>query len=144
MKRAFLALSLLTALTGCNTTSNIQTPDNLPSEASLLSQIGAPNQQLHHIIEFEYNSFELPSNAAEVIEPHVFYLTQENTKTALIQGSASFEGSDHFNHQLGLARANAVRNLMIELGAPAERIEVTSVGENTSPGLPKRAAIIVY
>jgi outer membrane protein OmpA-like peptidoglycan-associated protein len=50
----------------------------------------------------------------------------------LIEGYASADGDDDYNLELSVKRAEAVRDLLIDLGVAEERLEVIGLGE-TSP-----------
>lgn len=97
-----------------------------------------------HVVEFEYDSAELPFDAAEVVEPHVRYLLEHPDVLVALQGNASSEGGKLYNYQLGLKRAEAVKSLMLELGITEDRISVLSIGENRAEFTPNRSVIISY
>ena len=48
----------------------------------------------------------------------------------VLQGHADFIGSDEYNEKLGLDRAEAVRQELISLGIPAERLSTVTFGES--------------
>jgi outer membrane protein OmpA-like peptidoglycan-associated protein len=56
------------------------------------------------------------------------YLTSANAKI-IITGHTDYVGSVEYNYQLGLQRAERVKQILIKSGIAAERIEVVSMGE---------------
>jgi outer membrane protein OmpA-like peptidoglycan-associated protein len=56
------------------------------------------------------------------------YLTSVSTKI-IITGHTDYVGSVAYNYQLGLQRAERVKQILIKKGIAAERIEVLSMGE---------------
>ena len=48
----------------------------------------------------------------------------------VLQGHADYKGSDAYNEKLGMDRAEAVRQELIALGIPAERLSTVSFGES--------------
>ncbi|NMC62707.1 MAG: OmpA family protein [SAR324 cluster bacterium] len=55
----------------------------------------------------------------------------------VLQGHADYLGSDQYNEKLGLDRAETVRQELISLGIPAERLSTVTFGE-TKPVLPEQ------
>ena len=47
-----------------------------------------------------------------------------------VSGHTDGKGTDAYNLELGRKRAEAVRELLIKFGAPAERLSVTSYGKS--------------
>lgn len=101
-------------------------------------------ERLKHIIEFEYDSSELAKDAAHIIEPHVRYLLENPTILVALQGSASTEGTEQYNHQLATKRAESVKAVMTQLGVESDRIAVLSISETKASASPSRSVTISY
>ncbi|MBJ6760446.1 DUF4398 and OmpA-like domain-containing protein [Myxococcaceae bacterium JPH2] len=54
---------------------------------------------------------------------------KESSRPLLIEGHTDSQGSDAFNEQLSLHRAERVRDYLVSQGVPADRIEVRGLGE---------------
>lgn len=102
------------------------------------------SKRVSHIVTFEFDSSELPRNAAEVIEPHVAYLRANQDLRIALQGNASQEGSRAYNYKLAKQRVASVKNLFNQLGISDDRIVLLSVGETHSSFAPQRSVLLVY
>ena len=101
-------------------------------------------KRIEHVVTFDYDSAKLPFNAAEVIEPHVRHLYDNDELRLVLQGNASSEGSSKYNYDLGLSRAEAVKDIFLQLGIDESRLEIISVGEAKTGFIPNRSVIIAY
>lgn len=52
----------------------------------------------------------------------------------VLQGHADFKGSDGYNEQLGMSRADAVKKELVSLGVPTDRLSTVTFGK-TQPAL---------
>lgn len=101
-------------------------------------------KRVSHIVTFDFDSYDLPFNAAEVVEPHVRYLIANPKLKVALQGNASNEGSREYNYQLAHKRVDSVKGLFIELGIEPDQIIELSVGETQSSFIPQRSVLLVY
>jgi outer membrane protein OmpA-like peptidoglycan-associated protein len=58
------------------------------------------------------------------------FLGHPEWMTMRIEGHADEHGTEEFNRELSLRRARAVREVLVELGVPRERMEVEGYGES--------------
>jgi peptidoglycan-associated lipoprotein len=80
-------------------------------------------------IFFDYDQFSVKEEFKPVVSAHARYLQQNRSAYATIQGNADERGSREYNLALGQKRADAVKQTMTLLGAPASQIETVSFGE---------------
>jgi len=78
--------------------------------------------------------FELDSNIVKeefkpLVAAHARYLQQNRNQKMTVQGNADERGSREYNLALGQRRADAVKQMMLLLGAQSEQIESVSFGE---------------
>lgn len=78
--------------------------------------------------------FELDSNIVKeefkpLVAAHARYLQQNPAQKITVQGNADERGSREYNLALGQRRADAVKQMMLLLGAKSEQIETVSFGE---------------
>ncbi len=78
--------------------------------------------------------FDLDSNIIKdeykpIVSAHAKYLSQNRGKQVRIEGNADERGSSEYNLALGQRRADAVKQMMQLLGAPASQIETISFGK---------------
>lgn len=77
---------------------------------------------------FDSTTFRNPSGARATLKKLAGVINSAGESVALT-GATSSEGSDQYNQQLSLERANAVKNVLVQLGVPASRI--TTVGDGS-------------
>lgn len=78
---------------------------------------------------FEYDSFTVKDEFKPLIEAHAKFLVSHPKLRTLIQGNADERGSREYNLALGQKRADAVKNMLLLLGAKETQIESVSLGE---------------
>lgn len=85
-------------------------------------------------VRFGFNRAELSEEARAAVDEFAGQLKQENTGVYVeIQGHTDNVGSEDYNEDLGLSRAEAVRRyLNQEHGFPLHRINVISYGESAA------------
>ena len=84
-------------------------------------------------INFAANSDKILGKKMRAILFKIKEILMENPLgNLLIEGYASADGDDDYNLELSVKRAEAVRDLLIDLGVAEERLEVIGLGE-TSP-----------
>lgn len=143
-----LALStfVLLVVTGCATNKQMEEDIYLSSDAEdvTLEPPAAMDARISHIVTFDFDSAELPFNAAEVVEPHARHLIANPDTKVILQGNASSEGGSNYNYRLGMKRSLAVKSLLLELGVNPQQIVTLSVGERYSKFHPNRSVLIGY
>lgn len=82
--------------------------------------------------------FRNPDKARAVLAPYAEAI--EEGKRALLIGTTSSAGTPQGRRTLSLQRANAVKALLVELGAPAARIETRGLGSDFPGYVPDRDA----
>ncbi len=79
-------------------------------------------------INFEYDQYVLTADAREILKNNAIYLKAKDARVQ-IEGHCDARGSDEYNLALGENRALTVKNYLVSLGVPAERMSVISYGE---------------
>ena len=95
-----------------------RTPLNDP--ASILSK---------RSVFYDYDSFVVKDEFKPLIEAHGKYLRENKNARVIIQGNTDERGTREYNIALGQKRADAVKNLMLLLGATEVQIETVSFGK---------------
>ena len=80
-------------------------------------------------IYFDFDSFVVKDEYRPLVEAHARYLQQNRTARMTIQGNTDERGSREYNIALGQKRADAVKRMMLLLGATDSQIETVSYGE---------------
>lgn len=106
------------------------TPDQ--DEVMIDLQDDEPQPELIRIdLDIKPVYFEFDSYLIQYIKPikeAADYFIENNVKI-LLEGHACEIGTAEYNMQLGELRARAVRETLINMGCPPERIEIISYGE---------------
>lgn len=79
--------------------------------------------------EFDSTTFRDPAGARATLQKLADVLNQPG-ESATLTGSTSSEGSDQYNLDLSLRRANAVKAVLVQLGVPASRIQAFGDGSH--------------
>ena len=142
-----VTITSVVLMSGCGMFSQEHEPsamDVYEVELSAKSKSIFIPKRVKHVVAFEHDSAKLPFDAAEVVEPHVRYLFEKTDTRVVLQGNASSDGSKQYNYDLAMSRAEAVKDIFVQLGIDSSRLEVLSVGESKSDYMPNRSVIITY
>ena len=78
---------------------------------------------------FALDSTELNPEARATLQKNVDWLKRWTSTKIMVEGHADSRGTNEYNLALGERRAAAVRDYLVSLGVPAERITIVSKGE---------------
>ena len=88
-----------------------------------------PNSPLsRRSVFFDYDSNAVKDEFKPLVAAHAKFVSS-NPRKVTIQGNTDERGSREYNLALGQRRADAVKQMMTLLGAPAGQIETVSFGE---------------
>jgi len=99
------------------------------------TQAGAPgsqddlNDQAGDRVFFGYDSSELTGEGRAVLEKQAAWLNQYANVGVTVEGHADERGTREYNLALGERRAQAVKNYLVSLGVPADRLNTISYGK---------------
>ena len=149
-KILFAALAALAALTLGACTSNQSQPDvpvreagtgTLPAIAKddsastkKIETVQPPpletfNPLKEYSIYFDVDKYDVSDTYIPVVRSHADYMKRNPAKRASVQGNTDERGSREYNLSLGQKRAEAVKKLMVTMGAKESQIEAVSFGE---------------
>ena len=80
-------------------------------------------------IYFDYDQFVVKDEYRAIVEAHAKYLQANRGARAILQGNTDERGTREYNIALGQKRADAVKNMMLLLGATEVQIETVSFGK---------------
>lgn len=80
-------------------------------------------------VYFEYDSDRIRDEFRPMLQAHAKWLSEHASDKLLIQGNCDERGSREYNLALGQRRAEAVRRMMVLMGAREQQIEAVSLGE---------------
>jgi peptidoglycan-associated lipoprotein len=114
------------------TTSGVPTPGvsgtvGGPYSAAALRD---PNNILSkRSIYFDFDEYAIKDQYRPIIEAHAKYLQANRNARATLQGHTDERGTREYNIALGQRRADAVKKMMVLLGAQEIQIETVSFGK---------------
>jgi len=98
--------------------------------ASQGNRLRDPNSPLSkRSIYFDFDSYAVRDDYKPLIDAHARYLQSEKNGRMTIQGNTDERGSREYNIALGQRRADAVKKMMLLLGATESQIETVSFGK---------------
>jgi peptidoglycan-associated lipoprotein len=80
-------------------------------------------------IFFDYDSYDVRSDAAGSLSKSAAYLAQNSTIKVLIGGYCDERGSNEYNLTLGQSRADSVKRALVQAGVAENRLRVVSYGK---------------
>lgn len=80
-------------------------------------------------IFYDYDSDAIKEEYRPMLQAHAKYLSANRAARMLIQGNADERGSREYNIALGQRRADAVKRMLVLLGAQDSQVEAASLGE---------------
>ena len=107
-----------------NTASIAPIPDVFP-----VSSMSEQLQQVGDRVRFDLDSYALTPDGETTLQKQAALLQQYPEVVVTIEGHADERGTREYNLALGERRADTVRNYMIALGIPGDRISVVSYGK---------------
>ena len=78
---------------------------------------------------FALDSVELNQESRGAIQKNSEYMKRRMSTKVMVEGHADSRGTNEYNLALGERRAGAVRDYLVSLGIPADRITIVSKGE---------------
>lgn len=78
---------------------------------------------------FDLDSAAVKADFNPMLQAHARYLASHPRARVRVEGNADERGSADHNKRLGLKRAEAVRQSLLDQGAPDKQIKVTTLGE---------------
>ena len=80
-------------------------------------------------IFYDYDSDAIKDEYRPMVQAHAKYLASNRGERMLIQGNTDERGSREYNIALGQRRAEAVKRMLVLLGAQDSQVEAASLGE---------------
>jgi peptidoglycan-associated lipoprotein len=80
-------------------------------------------------IYYDYDKDDIKDEYRPIVQAHARYLAQNRGAKMLVQGNCDERGSREYNIALGQRRADAVKRMLVLLGAGESQVDSTSLGE---------------
>lgn len=92
-----------------------------------LSALPPPSRRV--TVHFQFDSDELTDESRALVPEILQAVRDQPAADVVVIGHTDTTGSSAFNFELGLKRATAVRNILVQAGLGASSIEVMTLGE---------------
>jgi peptidoglycan-associated lipoprotein len=83
----------------------------------------------NRVFYFEFDSSAIQEDDRPFVEAHGSYLAKHPDVTVTLEGHTDERGSREYNLALGEQRADAVRRLILLMGASEDQVQLVSYGE---------------
>jgi len=80
-------------------------------------------------VYFDYDKYEVKAEFKDLVTAHAKFLAANRQFKMLIQGNTDERGSREYNLALGQKRADALKKMLVLLGAREDQVESVSLGE---------------
>ena len=110
------------------TVADPRTPSSLQAMQRGVASITPPGSPLPDI-PFEFDSYDLIPQARNVLKVNADWLRNNGADRVEIEGHCDELGTTEYNLALGLKRAQATKDYLVNLGVQAERLSVISYGK---------------
>lgn len=120
-------------MTGCSSVSldkNNTAGTEQSASASSTDPFSDPNNPLsHRSIYFAFDSYDVQPEYTPIVEAHAKWMIEHPDAKVVVQGNTDNRGGREYNLALGQKRSEAVKQRLVLLGVPSDRIESVSFGE---------------
>ena len=143
MKKLILPALLAALVAGCSSTPD--TTADAPVEGrNSIATVNAGNLDGRNLpavltdpksilskrsVYFDYDKFDIKAEYKDLVAAHAKFLSNNRQFKMLIQGNTDERGSREYNLALGQKRADAIKKMLVLLGAREEQVESVSLGE---------------
>ena len=152
MKKLLAVAAVVALLAGCASTPKEEpkaaVEDRTPAAAvptqpgvTTVTPVGPKAGQLPNVLKdpnnilskrsvfFDYDKYDVKDEYKALVQAHAQYLRGNPGAKMLIQGNTDERGSREYNLALGQRRADAMKQMLLLLGAKEVQIESVSLGE---------------
>lgn len=135
MKKLFVVIATVVLAVGCSSKKKVEDQQTVPSAVEstpmTFDAAGSDSGKIPGLVTiyFEYDKSTLSSQAKQDLAGNASWLKSNQKMNIQIEGHCDNRGTIEYNLALGERRAQAVKNYLVGLGVPADRMSVISYGE---------------
>lgn len=123
-------LTAVGLLAGCSSVSLDEGAKSGTLASEAVNPFEDPSNPLsQRSIYFAFDSYDVASEYAPVVEAHARWLVDHPEASVVVQGNTDERGGREYNLALGQKRSEAVRQRMQLLGVNPDRVEAISFGK---------------
>lgn len=101
--------------------AKLEPADIKPAEKELSIKVGD--------IYFDFDQYDIKEDAKPILKEVASILLKNNKIKVIVEGHCDERGTNEYNLALGEKRANSVKQYLIAMGIPSNRISTVSYGE---------------
>jgi peptidoglycan-associated lipoprotein len=108
------------------------TPERPPTEDEIFAKATSDELTKSGVLKpayFSYDSIVLTEEARGVLQKNVEYLKKRPSTKVMVEGHADSRGTNEYNLALTSRRAATVKDYLVSLGVPADRVTTVAKGE---------------
>ena len=113
--------------TGVGTASGMQGQGLGPNASA--QALNEAIQRIGDRVFFAFDSSEVRDDGRQLVQRWAQFMQQNPNAMATIEGHTDDRGTREYNLGLGERRASSVRNYLVSLGVPANRVQTVSFGK---------------
>lgn len=136
MNKLLLVIAALVLAVGCSSKKKVEENADInagktDSTPMTFDAAGSDSGKIDGLvtIHFEYDKSVLTATAKKELEGNATWIKNNPKATVQIEGHCDSRGTIEYNLALGERRAQAVKNYLVGLGVPTDRLSVISYGE---------------
>lgn len=129
--KAFCLLAAVSILAACSST-----PQTAGGAGGATAETGIRagsqqdlNAQAGDRVFFAYDHSDITPEGRATLEKQAAWMKKNANVTVTVEGHCDERGTREYNLALGERRANAVKNVLVALGIPAQRVSTISYGK---------------
>jgi peptidoglycan-associated lipoprotein len=129
--KAFCLLAAVSLLAACSSTDKTAATSNTAGGDTSI-RAGSQqdlNAQAGDRVFFAYDHSDITPEGRATLEKQAAWMKTNASVTVTIEGHCDERGTREYNLALGERRANAVKNVLVALGIPAQRVSTISYGK---------------
>src|SRR5262245_16918782 len=115
---------------GGKTVPAVAKPDEGPVRPAAPAPL--PMDVVHTDVHFDFKSVRLRAEAVRTLQETAAAMDRTSTWAVLVQGFADKSGPAEYNRVIGLKRAEAVKQFLVELGVPESSVKTATVGSDAT------------
>ena len=85
---------------------------------------------VHTDVYFDFKSIRLRADAVRVLQDTAAVVDRTSAWVVLVQGYADRQGPPEYNRVLAQRRAEAVKQFLVDLGAPEASVKIVTIGQD--------------
>ncbi len=109
--------------------SSNEAPPSAPTSSIVPGSAEDLRVNVGDTVHFAYNEYNIEDSDKATLQRQAAWLQKYPSIKVTVEGDCDERGTREYNLALGARRANAVKEYLVSLGVPSERVETISYGK---------------